>query len=254
MQSGVSKGDTNEKLVWITLAVIQTDLRIVSSRMQAIETAARMRFGMFSPQPTERRRRWDGRPGAVMRDKADRMTPQIAATLVRAVATRHDREAFKELFQFYAPRIQTMLMRGGATSEAAEDLAQETLVAIWHKAASYDAERTTVSAWIFTIARNLRVDRFRKDQRSRLHHVYELLQPTESLQPDEPLEAVERERLVRTALDGLPEEQVRVVELSFFEGQAHGDIARTLGIPLGTVKSRLRLALARLREFLGDDR
>ena len=182
------------------------------------------------------------------------MTPQIAATLVRAIATRQDREAFKRVFQFYAPRIQTMLIRSGAISEVAEDLAQETLIAVWHKAGSYDVERATVSAWIFTIARNLRIDRFRKDQRSQLHHIYELVQPAESPPPDAPLEAVERESRIRTALDGLPQEQVRVVELSFFEGQAHGDIARTLGIPLGTVKSRLRLAMARLREFLGDNR
>ena len=186
------------------------------------------------------------------RDKADRMTPQIAAALVRAIAARQDREAFKELFRFYAPRIQTMLMRSGATSEIAEDLAQETLIAVWHKSGSYDAERASVAAWIFTIARNLRIDRFRKDQRSQLHHVYELVQPTETEPPDAPLDAVERESRVRAALDGLPEEQVRVVQLSFFEGQAHGDIARTLGIPLGTVKSRLRLAMARLREYLGD--
>jgi RNA polymerase sigma-70 factor, ECF subfamily len=187
-----------------------------------------------------------------MRDKADRMTSQMAATLVQAIAARHDREAFKELFRFYAPRIQTMLMRSGATSEAAEDLAQETLIAVWHKAGSYDLGRATVSAWIFTIARNLRIDRFRSDQRSQLHHVYELVQPAEPLPPDAPLEAVERESRIRAALDGLPTEQVRVVELSFFEGQAHGDIARALGIPIGTVKSRLRLAMARLREFLGD--
>ena len=98
-----------------------------------------------------------------MRDRADRMTPQMAATLVQAIAARHDREAFKELFRFYAPRIQTMLMRSGTTSEVAEDLAQEALIAVWQKAGSYDAGRATVSAWIFTIARNLRIDRFRRD-------------------------------------------------------------------------------------------
>lgn len=187
-----------------------------------------------------------------MHEKADRITPERAAALVRAIATRRDRDAFKELFNFYAPRVQTMLMRSGATNEMAEDLAQETLIAVWRKAESYHPERATVSTWIFTIARNRRIDRFRTDQRAQLHHVYELVQPTGALPPDLPLEAVEREGRVRTALDGLPEEQVRVVELSFFEGQAHGDIAKRLGIPLGTVKSRLRLAMARLREFLGD--
>lgn len=188
-----------------------------------------------------------------MRDNSDGMTPQLAATLVRAIATGNDREAFKQLFWFYAPRIHTMLVRSGATSELAEDLAQETLIAVWHKASSYDIDRATVSAWIFTIARNLRIDRFRKDRRSQLHHVYELVQPAESPPPDAPLDAVQQESRIRAAIDGLPQEQLRVVELSFFEGQAHGDIAKTLGIPLGTVKSRLRLAMVRLREFLGDN-
>ncbi|EJN12335.1 RNA polymerase sigma factor, sigma-70 family [Bradyrhizobium sp. YR681] len=171
---------------------------------------------------------------------------------MRAIAIRQDREAFKELFAFYAPRIQAMLMKSGAAGEIAEDLAQETLIAVWRKAGSYDPDRATVSAWIFTIARNLRIDRFRKDRRSQLHQVYELLQPAESESPDGAHEAVERESRVRAALDGLPAEQIRVVELSFFEDIAHGEIARRLGIPLGTVKSRLRLAMARLREFLGD--
>lgn len=189
-----------------------------------------------------------------MHDKPDRMTQQRAATLVGAIATGRDRAAFKELFNYYAPRIQTMLMRSGATNEIAEDLAQDALIAVWRKAERFDPERATVSAWIFTIARNLRIDRLRKDQRAQLHHVYELVQPAEAVPPDLPLEAVEREGRVRAALDGLPQEQVRVVELSFFEGHPHGDIAKELGIPLGTVKSRLRLAMARLRDFLGEIR
>ncbi|MCP3400291.1 sigma-70 family RNA polymerase sigma factor [Bradyrhizobium sp. CCGB20] len=188
-----------------------------------------------------------------MRHEAESITPQKAANLVRAIATRRDREAFKDLFSFYAPRIKSMLMRGGAADEIAEDLAQETLIAVWRKADSYDPGRATVSAWIFTIARNLRIDRFRKDRRARLHQVYELMLPAEADPPDMPLETVERESRVRAALEGLPEEQVRVVELSFFEGVAHGDIASKLGIPLGTVKSRLRLAMARLRDFLGEN-
>jgi RNA polymerase sigma-70 factor (ECF subfamily) len=189
----------------------------------------------------------------MMRHEAESITPQKAASLVRAIATRRDREAFKELFNFYAPRIKTMLMRGGAAGEIAEDLAQETLIAVWRKADSYDPQRATVSAWIFTIARNLRIDRFRRDQRAQLHHVYELMLPAAEDPPDVPFEAAERESRVRAALEGLPEEQVRVVELSFFEGIAHGDIATKLGIPLGTVKSRLRLATARLRDFLGEN-
>ena len=213
-----------------------------------------MKAGKSLPVPWETWRRCDGRPKAIMHGKAEGITPQAAASLVRAIAERQDRAAFKTLFHFYAPRIKTMLTRSGASTEIAEDLAQEALIAVWRKAGSYDPARATVSAWIFTIARNLRIDRFRRDQRSQLHHVYDLVQPAEILPPDVPLEAAERESRVRAAIDGLPAEQVRVVELSFFEGQAHGDIAARLGIPLGTVKSRLRLAMARLREFLGEGR
>jgi RNA polymerase sigma-70 factor, ECF subfamily len=241
------------KRIWITSAVIQIEMRDVSRCMQTTGAAVRMRSGGVLPLPQETWRP-RGRPGAIVHQKADRMTPQYAATLVRAIASGHDRNAFKELYGFYAPRIQTMLVRSGASTEIAEDIAQETLIAVWRKAASYDADRATVSAWVFTIARNLRIDRFRRDQRAQLHNVYELVEPAASSPPDMPLEAVELESRVRAAIDGLPDEQVRVVELSFFEGQAHGDIAEKLGIPLGTVKSRLRLAMARLRQYLGDSR
>ena len=221
--------------------------------MQTTGTAVRVRFGGVLPLPQEKWRPW-GRPGAIVHQKADLMTPQDAAALVRAIASGHDRNAFKELYGFYAPRIQTMLLRSGATDEIAEDIAQETLIAVWRKAESYDPERATVSAWMFTIARNLRIDRFRRDKRAQLHNVYELVEPTASPSPDMPLETIELEGRVRAALDELPDEQVRVVNLSFFEGRAHGEIAEKLGIPLGTVKSRLRLAMARLRQYLGDSR
>lgn len=189
-----------------------------------------------------------------MHDKKDPAPPRSPESLVRSIATGRDREAFKELFRFYAPRIQTMLIRSGATSEIAEDIAQETLIAVWRKAESYDPDRATASAWIYTIARNLRIDRFRRDQRAKLYEIYEFVEQRDAPPPDIPFEAAERQSQIRKALDGLAEDQARVIELSFFEGRAHGEIARRLGIPLGTVKSRLRLAISRLREFLGESR
>lgn len=174
------------------------------------------------------------------------------ADLVQAVAARQDRAAFVTLFEFYAPRVKTMLMRTGTEASLAEDIAQETLLTVWRKAASYDRARAGVAAWIFTIARNLRIDRMRRDKRAALHAVYETIEQEAPPQPDDELGAAERETRVRTALTQLPAAQLRVIELSFFENRAHGDIAEALGIPLGTVKSRLRLAMTRLREFLGD--
>lgn len=183
---------------------------------------------------------------------SERNAAKEPAELIRAVAARRDKVAFCLLFEFYAPRVKSMLIRMGAASEAAEDIAQETLLTIWRKADFFDPSRATAGAWIYTIARNLRIDRLRRDHRARMHALYELIEPEEPARPDMLLDGYEREKFVRAALKQLSHEQIRVVELSFFEGKAHGDIAAQLGIPLGTVKSRLRLAMNRLRETLGD--
>jgi len=116
----------------------------------------------------------------------------------------------------------------------------------------FDPARANASAWIYTIARNLRVNRLRSENRAKLYASDETLEAEEPERPDARLDMTERQERVRVALDALPEEQVRVVRLSFFEGRAHGDIAALLELPLGTVKSRLRLAMSRLRPLLGD--
>jgi RNA polymerase sigma-70 factor (ECF subfamily) len=175
-----------------------------------------------------------------------------AARWIGAIVASKDREAFAALFGFYAPRIKAMLMRAGATAETAEDIAQEALLVVWRKAAQFDPQRANASAWIFTIARNLRIDRLRRDKRARLYALYETIETEAPERADSLLDAAEQEQRVRSALAELPEEQVRVVRLSFFEGRAHGDIARLLNLPLGTVKSRIRLATGHLRKLLGD--
>jgi RNA polymerase sigma-70 factor, ECF subfamily len=174
------------------------------------------------------------------------------AEWIVAIATRQDRAAFTALFRFYAPRIKTMLMRSGAAAEAAEEFAQEALLLVWRKAAQYDSRRASVAAWIFTIARNLRTDRLRQNQRARLFALYEMAELDEAERPDDVLDSAEQQSRVRAALNELPEEQARVVQLSFIEGRAHTDIAKLLDLPLGTVKSRLRLAMNRLRNLLGE--
>jgi RNA polymerase sigma-70 factor (ECF subfamily) len=171
---------------------------------------------------------------------------------VAAIAANRDQAAFAALFEFYAPRIKGMLMRMGATSDTAEDIAQDVLVTIWRKAASYDPARASVSAWVYTIARNLRIDRLRRNKLAVLYARDEPIEPEGPEGPDAPLDAAERENRVRTALVQLPAEQVRIVKLSFFEGRPHSDIAALLNLPIGTVKSRLRLAMTRLRHLLGD--
>jgi RNA polymerase sigma-70 factor (ECF subfamily) len=166
------------------------------------------------------------------------------------MAIQQDRAAFARLFEIYAPRIKTWLMRRGATPDTAEETAQDALVAIWRKAPLFDPARATASAWIFTIARNLQIDKSRRDARERRGAILELAESVEAERPDELFDADESGELVRSALAGLSAEQMEVVQLSFFEGVPHGEIARTLNIPLGTVKSRLRLAMKSLRERL----
>ena len=169
-----------------------------------------------------------------------------------AIAASRDRAAFAALFGFYAPRIKGFLVRGGATPELAEEIAQETMLSVWRKAALFDAKRASVSTWIFTIARNLRIDRLRHERGADADTLYDALRHDEPERPDALMQSAERDDQVRAAFKDLSDEQRKVVQLSFFEDKAHGDVARILNIPLGTVKSRLRLALAKLRQRLDE--
>jgi len=174
------------------------------------------------------------------------------AHLIAAIALRRDRAAFAALFGAYAPRIKGFLMRTGSAAEFAEEIAQEAMLSVWRKADTFDAARAGVSTWIYAIARNLRIDRLRHERGASADTLYEPLQSDEPGRPDDSLEWAERDDRLRLALRELPHEQMMVVRLSFFEDKAHGDIARILDIPLGTVKSRLRLAMAKLRERLDE--
>jgi RNA polymerase sigma-70 factor (ECF subfamily) len=170
--------------------------------------------------------------------------------LIAAVATHADRESFALLFSFFAPRVKTYLMRNGAQAATAEELAQETMLTVWRKAAHFDSSRAGASTWIFTIARNLWIDGLRRAKRQR-DIVENPLEPAEIELPPDGLLREERERFVQEALADLPPEQREVLRLSFFECRTHGEIAERLSLPLGTVKSRIRLACARLRATLG---
>ena len=175
-----------------------------------------------------------------------------AAELIEAIAARQDRHAFGGLFEMFAPRVKGYLMSLGTSPQAAEELAQEALLAVWRKAQMFDRRRAGASTWIFTIARNLRIDAARKE-RSALAYAIDLSEePDGPEQPDAVLDGTERESAVREALATLTPEQATVVRMSFFQEKPQSEIAAELGIPLGTVKSRVRLAMGRLRERLED--
>ena len=182
----------------------------------------------------------------------DHLLPQAAAIWSAPVGSIRDypADAFTPLFNRFAPRVKSYLTRLGASAAAAEELAQETMLSVWRKAAQFDPARAGASTWIFTIARNLRIDALRKERPQPLEE-----DPTD-VAPEPAADAVvfaaERDVRVRAALKVLSPEQAEVIELSFFTEAAHSEIAERLGLPLGTVKSRLRLAMTRLRSLLED--
>lgn len=168
------------------------------------------------------------------------------AALLSAVGARQDKTAFAELFEYYAPRIKSFLMKGGASPDAADEMAQETMVTIWQKAASYDPARAAASTWIFTIARNKRIDALRKHARpeSDLDDLPELAD--QSPGAGDILARQQESHAVAQALEALPQEQADLLYKSFFEEKTHADIAKETDLPLGTVKSRIRMALEKL--------
>ena len=169
------------------------------------------------------------------------------ADLVEAIAAHQDRAAFAALFAHYAPRLKGYLLRLGLGPAQAEDLAQEVMVTVWRKAGQFDRAQASVATWIYRIARNRRIDAFRREQRAVLDADDPGLQPSAEPAPDAGLDATEREEQVRAALAELPSEQVDLVRRAFYEGLSHRQIADVTGLALGTVKSRLRLAFQKLR-------
>ncbi|WP_226893698.1 sigma-70 family RNA polymerase sigma factor [Nisaea sediminum] len=172
--------------------------------------------------------------------------------LIEAIAARRDREAFRLLFEHFAPRLKSYLMRLGAEPTVAEDVAQEAMVMVWRKAESFDRRQAGASTWIFTIARNKRIDRLRREKRPELDPNDPALVPSEEPAPDRTLQNAQAGKRVAAAMRALPQEQAELVRRAFYEDLSHSQIAEESGLPLGTVKSRIRLALARLRHEMKD--
>jgi RNA polymerase sigma factor (sigma-70 family) len=181
------------------------------------------------------------------------MERQLANDLLLAVAQQRDRGAFARLYEHYAPQVKRYLMRAGADDDAAEEIAQEVMVTIWRKAESFDPSRASAGTWIFTIARNKRIDRFRRERRPEYDPDDPLLVTAQSAEGDAAVVAEQREQEVARALAELPDGQAEILRGAYFEGRSLREIAEELGLPLGTVKSRVRLAMGRLRGSLDPE-
>lgn len=180
--------------------------------------------------------------------------PQVDANvLLERVATQRDRDAFAGLFRFFAPRLKGFFRKRGLNDAGCEELVQDVMLTIWRRADSFDPARAAANTWVYTIARNRWIDNFRRENRPRLDPDDPMLRGETEPTPDEALSAARQDGRVREAMAGLPAEQLTLVRMSFFEDKPHSEIARELDIPLGTVKSRIRLAMRRLRGALGED-
>ena len=171
--------------------------------------------------------------------------------LVR-VGRDRDRAAFAALFEYFAPRIKSFLLRLGTDMSLCEEIAQEAMIMVWRRAETYNPSQSGASTWIFTIARNKRIDRLRRENRP----LPDLADPAFAPEPVETGEKTifrqQEEEKIRHALKNLPDEQAKMIFSAYYEEKSHREIADESGVPLGTVKSRIRLALNRLRAHLDE--
>jgi len=169
------------------------------------------------------------------------------AAQMESVSRRRDRDCFMRIYDHFAPRVRLYLRGIGSPDEVAEELAQEALLRLWQRATLYDAARSSLSTWLFRIARNLHIDRVRRE-------------PCWVPVDDEPgwpdnddaggfssAESHAEQVDLQHRIERLPAVQARLIRMSYFEAKSHQEIADELGMPLGTVKSSLRRAFQRLQ-------
>ena len=196
-----------------------------------------------------RRRRFHDR---VISQPEPQATEPALADLLAAVAERRDRYAFATLFSHFAPRLKAYMRRLALEDGRAEDLVQEVMLIVWRRALLYDRAQASVSTWIFTIARNKRIDALRRERRPEIDPDDPALVQDATPAVDLVVSQEQIGRRLRAAVDELPQEQAEVLRKNFFEDKPHGVIAAELALPLGTVKSRVRLALTKLRQAIGS--
>lgn len=193
---------------------------------------------------------WTGADAAARHHRGGgclKLDEQTISGLIETVAARQDRDAFAALFRHFAPRLRALGIRGGASPEAAEELAQETMIAVWRKAALFDQRQASGSTWVFTIMRNKRIDLFRAERRPEMAPEEMGLAVADLHDVEQAASANQAAAALRRRVAELPQEQAAVLRKAYLEEKTHDAIARELKLPLGTVKSRIRLAIERLR-------
>ena len=177
----------------------------------------------------------------------------LLTDLIGKVAKSKDKQAFSEFFSLVAPRLKGYLMKLGSSDIIAEDLLQEVMLTVWKRAETFDRSKAAVSTWLFTIARNKRIDLLRKEIRPELDPEDPMLSREDEKLADTAYEEKQDSEKILEAINTLPKEQSRLINMTFYEDKSHSIIAQELGIPLGTVKSRIRLASSRLKNILAGE-
>ena len=173
--------------------------------------------------------------------------------LLVTVGRSRSRDAFIRLFGHYAPRVKSFLMKGGLTPEQADEVAQETMLTVWQKAPAFDPKKAGAGTWIFTIARNKRIDLQRKGWRD-VQYPEGMDFPASAALADVQMNEAQGAQKLSAAINTLPPEQADLIRKVYFEDKTQNDIAAQTGIPLGTVKSRIRLGLGKLRDAMKEER
>ncbi|WCL54551.1 sigma-70 family RNA polymerase sigma factor [Gimibacter soli] len=185
--------------------------------------------------------------GRTQAEKDTKANAAAHAALIARIATGADRTAFAELFAWYGPRLKAFALKGGLEDSAADDLVQDVMLTVWRKAALFDPAKAAASTWIFTILRNRRIDLLRRGTLPTQEIDAAERVAADGEDPEEATSGEQLATLVKDRMASLSPEQAEVIHKAFFEDKSHSDVAAELGLPLGTVKSRIRLALAHLR-------
>ena len=173
--------------------------------------------------------------------------PGLWTERISAVAIRRDRESFMQIYDHFAPKVRVYLVGLGASPAVAEELAQDALLRVWQRAQTYDASRSALSTWIFRIARNLYIDRLRKEPQwvDIQDDLEEQIQIEDTQSPR--TESYAEHAQLETWIEQLPAVQARLIRMSYLESKTHSEIAAELNMPMGTVKSHIRRAFQRLQ-------
>ena len=182
--------------------------------------------------------------------KAPAFDENDLGTYLKEIGENQDRIAFSNIFKYFAPRLKSFFVKLGCSETQAEEIIQEVMIAVWTKSSTYDRSKSSVSTWIYTIAKNKRIDKIRKEKKHSSVESDECLEIPVPSKQEEQMLTIEVTKKIHHSLKFLPKEQADLLRLSYFYEMTHSDIAKDLSLPLGTVKSRIRLALSKMKNLV----